>query len=86
LRACRDGLRSGGAVLIVESLRLPGNVRDGTALMDLEMLVLCGGGYERSKPEFRRLLGQAGLSLQATLALISGVRLMVATPRDSAAA
>jgi SAM-dependent methyltransferase len=81
LRACRAGLRPGGRVLIVESLRLPGNVRDATALMDLEMLVLCGGGYERSKPEFRRLLGQAGLSLQATRTLVAGVRLLVAVPR-----
>ena len=85
LRACRAGLRADGYVLIVESLRLPGNVRDATALMDLEMLVLCGGGYERSKPEFRRLLGQAGLRLHATRVLVAGVRLMVATPRAHAA-
>src|SRR5262249_15850075 len=81
LSACRAGLRPGGYVLIVESFRLPGNVRDATALMDLEMLVLCGGGYERSKPEFRRLLGQAGLSLRSTWALVGGARLVVATPR-----
>ncbi|MEY4580631.1 MAG: hypothetical protein RL701_5334 [Pseudomonadota bacterium] len=79
LRVCASGLRAGGRVLIVESLRLPGNVRDATALLDLEMLVLCGSGHERSKPEFRSLLRRAGLRLESTRELAAGVRLLVAT-------
>jgi SAM-dependent methyltransferase len=80
LRVCREALRPGGHVLIVESLLLPGNVRDATALLDLEMLVLCGTGHERSKPQFRRLLRSAGLRLQATRALAGGARLLIAAP------
>jgi SAM-dependent methyltransferase len=81
LRACRDALQPGGRVLIVESLLLPGNVRDATALLDLEMLVLCGAGHERSKPQFRRLLGAADLRLEATRPLAGGTRLLIASPR-----
>lgn len=84
LRLCAEQLTAAGHVLIVESLRLPGNVRDATALMDLEMLVLCGGGHERSKPEFRKLLQHAGLSLLATRTLTAGVRLLIAAPRSAA--
>lgn len=84
LRSCVRGLRAQGRVLIVESLRLPDNVRDATALFDLEMLALCGGGHERSKPEFRRLLRRAGLTLQSTRELAGGARLLVAAPRQEA--
>jgi len=83
LQACMRSLRAPGYLLIVESLRLPDHVRDATALMDLEMLVLCGGGHERSKPEFRKLLSAAGLRLQATRTLTSGVQLLIALPRDT---
>jgi len=81
LRVCRDALRPGGHVLIVESVLLPGNVRDATALLDLEMLVLCGAGHERSKPQFRRLLSAADLQLTATRPLAGGARLLIAAPR-----
>ena len=81
LRVCRDALRPGGHVLIVESLLLPGNVRDATALLDLEMLVLCGAGHERSKPQFRQLLGAADLRLLTTRPLAGGARLLIAAPR-----
>jgi SAM-dependent methyltransferase len=80
LRRCAAALRPGGHVLIVESILLPGNRRDGTPLLDLEMLVLCGAGRERSKPEFRTLLRRAGLKLVSTRDLAGMARLLVAAP------
>jgi SAM-dependent methyltransferase len=80
LRHCAEGLRPGGRVLIVESILLPGNLRDGTPLLDLEMLVLCGTGRERSKPEFRALLRRAGLKLEAMRDLAGMARLLIAAP------
>jgi SAM-dependent methyltransferase len=80
LRRCAGALRPGGHVLIVESILLPGNRRDGTPLLDLEMLVLCGAGRERSKPEFRTLLRRAGLKLVSTRDLAGMARLLVAAP------
>lgn len=81
LGLCASALRPNGRVLIVESLLLPGNVRDAARLFDLEMFVLCGPGRERSKPEFRRLLQRAGLRLESSRALAGGTRLLVAAPR-----
>ncbi|MCB9519679.1 MAG: methyltransferase [Myxococcales bacterium] len=69
LGACAAGMTPGGRVLVVEGLLIPGGRADGTRLLDLEMLVLCGHGRERSKPEFRALIGRAGLRLQRTVDL-----------------
>jgi ubiquinone/menaquinone biosynthesis C-methylase UbiE len=77
LRRCAEAAAPGGRVLVVEALLLPGNVRDGARLMDLEMLALTGGGRERSKPEFRRLLSSAGLQLSETRRLAEGTWLMI---------
>jgi len=81
LKNCVRHLRPGGYVLIVEGILLPGLQRDRTALLDLEMFVLCGRGRERTKPEFRTLLRDAGLSLRSTHDLAGTTRLLVATPR-----
>lgn len=69
LQNCAKAGGAGAQVLIVEGLVLPAHVRDGTRLMDLEMLMLTGQGRERSKPEFRRLLSESGLRLQESLRL-----------------
>ncbi len=79
LRRCAEAAPPHGRVLVVEGIALPGNLRDGTKLMDLEMLVLTGGGRERSKPEFRRLFSQASLRLQSVLRLSEGAWAMVGT-------
>jgi precorrin-6B methylase 2/DNA-binding HxlR family transcriptional regulator len=80
LAHCRAGLRPGGHVLVIEGLVLPGNRRDATRLLDLEMLALCGGGRERSKPEFRALFKQAGLKLVSSTDLAGTSRLLVTAP------
>ncbi len=83
LRNCGAALRPGGKVLVVEGIVLPGHRKDTTRLLDLEMLVLSGTGRERSKPEFRRLFGEAGLRLASTNPLASTARLIVGEPRES---
>jgi ubiquinone/menaquinone biosynthesis C-methylase UbiE len=83
LKRCARALKPTGQVLIVESLLLPGDIRDATAFLDLEMLALCGQGHERSKPQYRKLLQQSGLSLRTTTKLVGEVRLLVAVPRSA---
>jgi SAM-dependent methyltransferase/DNA-binding HxlR family transcriptional regulator len=83
LELCTRALKPNGQVLIVESLLLPGDIRDATAFLDLEMLALCGKGHERGKPQYRKLLQQAGLSLRTTTKLVGEVRLLVAVPRSA---
>ncbi len=78
LRRCAEAMPKRGRVFVVEAIMLPGNRRDGARMFDLDMLVLTGGGRERSKPEFRRLLKRAGLRLGSTQQLSDGAWLMVA--------
>jgi ubiquinone/menaquinone biosynthesis C-methylase UbiE len=81
LRNCKSVMCEGGQVLIVEGLVLPAYLRDGTRLLDLEMLALTGQGRERSKPEFRRLLGASGLRLQESIRLSDAAWLLRATAK-----
>ncbi len=80
MRALRPGSCYLGALL--RSV-LAGNRRDGTRLLDLEMMVLTGGGRERTKPEFRRLFHAAGLRLVETAPLRAGIRLLVGVARET---
>lgn len=81
LRRCRDSVGPDGTLLVVEGLAVPSAQRDLTNLLDLEMLVLCGPGRERRKPEMRRLFTEAGLRLVRAVPLDGAVRMLVATAR-----
>ncbi|MCB9897787.1 MAG: methyltransferase [Planctomycetes bacterium] len=80
LRNVARSLVSGGRLLVVETLMLPGDRPDLARMLDLEMLVLTGG-RERRKPEWRRLFGDAGFDLERTLPVAAGSSLLVAAPR-----
>lgn len=80
LSRVREALSPGGHVLVIEGLTLPGGIKHMTHFMDLEMLVLCGEGRERSKPEFRSLFAKAGLQLETSNDLAGMSRLLVAQP------
>lgn len=82
LSRVREALPPDGHLLIIEALLLPGDRRGAARFMDLEMLAFCEGGHERSKPEFRRLVARAGLSLVRTPALAEGTRLLVCSRRS----
>jgi SAM-dependent methyltransferase/DNA-binding HxlR family transcriptional regulator len=82
LERCSARLRPGGKILVIEGILLAGDLHEPTRLMDLEMLVLCGAGHERSKPEFRSLLSRAGLKLVRTQYLAGATHLIVAEPRS----
>lgn len=78
LGRCRDVLRPGGVVLLVEIvLGRPGHEREA-AFSDLNMLV-GPGGRERSEEEYRALLERAGLRL--TRVIDTGTRVSVVEGR-----
>ncbi len=81
LRRCASVVGAEGTILIIEGLLVPGARRDLTNLLDLEMLVLCGPGHERRKPEMRRLIAAADLRLESAVPLIGGARLLVTRPK-----
>ncbi len=80
LQRCAESLPAGGKLLVIETILAPDNRADLAAMLDLEMMVLLGG-RERRKPELRRMLSAASLSLASMTPLVSGSWLLVAEKR-----
>jgi hypothetical protein len=62
LRHCRNGVKPGGKLLVVDAVIGPPNAPDMAKVLDLEMLVL-PGGQERTEAEFATLFASAGWKL-----------------------
>ena len=82
LRRCAEAVGPNGRVLVIEGVLLPAGRPNLTSLLDLEMLVLCGPGHERTKPEMRRLLSRSGLRLEHNVELTESAYLFVTRPRS----
>jgi hypothetical protein len=63
LRNCRKAMKPGGKVLVADMVVPPGNVPHPSKLIDIEMLAMTPGGFERTADEFRALFEMAGLRL-----------------------
>jgi O-methyltransferase domain/Dimerisation domain len=61
---CRRVMQPGQRVLVVEAVVEPGSTRGIGPLSDLQMMVVCSGGRERSRAEYARLFEQTGLRLR----------------------
>lgn len=85
LCSTRAALRSGGRIVVVDEVLIPGNRRDLARFMDLEMFVVTGQGRERSKPEFRRLFSRADLQLRATARLTDSTWALILEPKRGSA-
>lgn len=83
LHRCGEAVGPGGRVLVVEGTLVSDGRRSLTNMLDLEMLVLCGPGHERSKPELRRLFSRAGLRLLESKPLTETARLFVTQRRPA---
>jgi cyclopropane fatty-acyl-phospholipid synthase-like methyltransferase len=60
LRHCRTAMTAGGRVLVVE-IGMPDDDRPSLGrVMDLQMMLLFGGGRIRTETEFRALFTEAG--------------------------
>ncbi|MDC0670369.1 methyltransferase [Nannocystis radixulma] len=77
LRRCREALRPGGRVLVIERPIGPDDDR-AVRWMDLEMLVMTSGGQERTIGEFAALFARAGLTLVRTIETRSPVVILEA--------
>jgi SAM-dependent methyltransferase len=67
LRVCHEAMRPDSKLIIVDAI-LPEHAKDepGAIRMDLHMLLLFGA-RERTEPEFRALLAEAGFTLQRAI-------------------
>jgi SAM-dependent methyltransferase len=79
LRNCRQAMRPGGRLLVVEVVIGSANESHFARLLDLEMLVITQGGRERAEAEFRKLYEAAGFRLAqvtatgAPVSIVEGV-------------
>ena len=78
LANCRRAMAPGGRVLIVESVLSDRPDSVLTKLLDLEMLVMTGGGRERTEQEFCSLLTRAGLEFSRLIPTQSPVSVIEA--------
>jgi hypothetical protein len=72
LKNCREAMKSGSKLLIVEMVIPPGNQPSIAKLLDLEMLVTTGG-CERTEEEFKALLNSSGFQFSRTIPTKAGV-------------
>jgi hypothetical protein len=79
LRNCREGVKPGGKLLLVELVIAPGNTADLAKVIDLEMLAIASG-QERTEVEYRQLLAGAGWRLTRVLPTKSPTQIIEAEP------
>jgi SAM-dependent methyltransferase len=68
LRNCRQVMKPGNRLLVVESVVERTTMHGFGPLSDLQMLVICDGGRERGEADFAKLFGDAGFRLQRVVA------------------
>ncbi len=68
-----------GKLILAERVLQEGNAADPIKLVDLEMLVMCGG-KERTEPEYRELLESAGFRLNRVISTGAMVDIIEAYP------
>jgi hypothetical protein len=74
---CRQVMTPDSRVLIIEMVLPSGNAPHPGKMLDMMMLV-GPGGQERTEPEYRALLGKAGLQLKKVVATESAVSIVEA--------
>jgi len=67
LRRCAEAMTEGGRVLVVEMAMPPDNRPSFARVMDLQMMLLFGGGRIRTEAELRELFDGAGLEVTRVL-------------------
>jgi hypothetical protein len=80
LEACRAAMAPGSKLLLVEMVIPSDNAPHFGALFDLEMLVLFGGGQERTEEELRGLCRRAGLRVDRVIPTLSASSILEVTP------
>jgi hypothetical protein len=81
LKQCHRGMADNGRVLVVEQVIPPGNDPFIGKLLDVNMLVMCPGGKERTVEEFRDLFAKAGFNLtkivptHGIVSVVEGIRM-----------
>ncbi len=81
LENCRRAIKPNGRLLLIERVIPPGNGPFWGKFVDLVLLAI-SGGRERTAPEYRALLANAGFALSQILPLPSGFAIVEAVPTE----
>lgn len=79
LSSCRQGVNSGGKLLVADAVIHPGNNFEPAKLIDLEMLIF-PGGKERTEAQFRDLFAASGWRLTRIIPTPSPVSIVEGVP------
>jgi hypothetical protein len=79
LRTVRAAIPDHGRLLVIERALPPGDEPAPGKLVDITMLLITGG-RERTRDEYGRLLGRAGLRLASVAPTAAGTDVLVASP------
>jgi hypothetical protein len=82
LRNCRQAMVPGARLLVIETVVEVDSVRDLGPLSDLQMMVVCAGGRERSRAEFDRLFRECGFRLERVMATASPMSVLAGVAVD----
>lgn len=63
LKNCRQAMPAHGKLLIMERVILENHMSSFAKMSDINMLVICPGGKERTEKEFKAIIEQAGLEV-----------------------
>lgn len=63
LKTCQQAMDDHSKILVIEQVVPQGNEPSGAKMLDINMLVMCPGGKERTESEFKYIFEQAGLKL-----------------------
>ncbi|MBD2515273.1 hypothetical protein H6G93_09670 [Nostoc sp. FACHB-973] len=80
LKSCYEAMPEHGKLILVEQVIPSGNQASFSKMLDLQMLVLCPGGCERTEAEYRILMEKSKFQLikivstQSSLSVIEGVK------------
>jgi hypothetical protein len=80
LKQCHRAMAANGKVLVVEQVIPPGNDPFIGKLLDVNMLVMCPGGKERTSEEFRTLFAAAGFNMTRIVPTQGIVSVVEGTP------
>jgi hypothetical protein len=79
LRTAREAMAPGATIVVIELVQERNRASYPTSLTDLQMMVACDGGRERSVPELQALLRTAGLTPGPVHTTATGTGLVTAT-------
>uniref|UniRef100_B8HV33 O-methyltransferase family 2 n=1 Tax=Cyanothece sp. (strain PCC 7425 / ATCC 29141) TaxID=395961 RepID=B8HV33_CYAP4 len=80
LKNCRQAMGNSGKVLVIEQVIPPGNGPATSKLLDLNMMVMCSGGKERTAAEYQILFEQAGFHLNRIVSTPAEISVLEGIP------